>query len=248
MATDPLKQDLNRANQIKTDSQYQKGIRLYDVDLAIAEHMIDTVVPTLEVQEGQIEIPVLYGNPERWKAIQKDGFLRDSQGQLQIPMIMFKRNSIDRTDAITSPVNRSLTYPAVSKYSPKHKYDLFSQMNKVTRPLEQYNITVPDYVTITYEVMVWTDFINHMNTILEAFQYATDTYWGDKQGFKFKTQIDSFDNTTEISDNTQRIVRSNFTMVVHAYLLPESFNNEPTTKKAFTVKRVVWEDEKIIGE
>ena len=35
MATDPLKKDLNRANQVKTDSQYQKGIRLYDVDNAI---------------------------------------------------------------------------------------------------------------------------------------------------------------------------------------------------------------------
>jgi hypothetical protein len=245
MATDPLKSDLNRANQTKIEAQYQKGIRLYDIDFAIAEHMIDTVVPNLQIKDERIKVPVLYGNPERWKAVQTDGYLKDSQEQLQIPLIMFKRNSIDRGDTIPNAMNRSLTYPAISKYSEKHKYDLFSHLTGTTRPVEQYNVTVPDYVTITYEVMVWTDFTEHMNTILEAFQYATDTYWGDKQGFKFKTMIDSFDNTTEVSNTTQRIVRSSFTMVVNAYLLPESFNNEPTTKKAFTVKKVIW-DERII--
>jgi hypothetical protein len=29
-------------------------------------------------------------------------------------------------------------------------------------------------------------------------------------------------------------------MVVNAYLLPEEFDNQPTTNKAFTVKKVIW--------
>jgi hypothetical protein len=115
----------------------------------------------------------------------------------------------------------------------------------INKPLEQYNITIPDYVTVSYEVMVWTDFTEQMNTILEAFQYATDSYWGDKYGYKFNVRIDSFSNTSEVSDTTQRIIRTTFNMVVNAYLLPEEFNNQPTTNRAFTVKRVVW-DEKII--
>ena len=53
-----------------------------------------------------------------------------------------------------------------------------------------------------------------MNKVVEAFQYATDEYWGDKSGFKFRVKIDSFDNTTEISEGSQRIVRTNFTMKV----------------------------------
>jgi len=99
---------------------------------------------------------------------------------------------------------------------------------------------MPDYVSITYEVMIWTDFTEHMNKIVEAFQYATDEYWGDKSGFKFRTRIDSFDNTTEVGEGTQRIVRTSFTMVVNAYLLPEKFDNESTHKKSLSPKKVVW--------
>lgn len=240
MSIDPLKKPINRATQLKTEAQNHKGVKLYDVDLAIAEHMMDVVVPTVEVLGEKVKVPVLYGNPERWKNIKKDGFLRDKNGQIQLPMVVFKRNSIARDDSIANTMNRHLIYPSVTKYSKKHKYDLFSQMTGARRPVEQYNITMPDYVTITYEVMVWTDFTEHMNKILEAFQYATDEYWGDKGGFKFRVKIDSFDNQQEVGDNSQRVVRSTFSMTVNAYLLPEKFDNESTTKKVLTPKKVVW--------
>ena len=244
MAVDPLKNlPINRGEQLKIEAPSQergKGVRLYDVDLAIAEHMIDTVVPSIEVFREKIKVPVMYGNPERWKAIQKHGYLRDKKGQLQIPLIMFKRNSIERNDVMASSMNRHVSYPSVSRYSKKHKYDKFSTMTGTQRPAEVYDVVMPDYVTVSYEVIIWTDFTEHMNKIVEAFQYATDEYWGDKSGFKFKVKIDSFDNTTEIGEGSQRIVRTSFTMLVNAYLLPEQFNNESTHKKSLTPKKVVW--------
>jgi hypothetical protein len=240
MALDPLKRPLNRAEQLKTEPKDQAGIRLYDIDLAVANHMMDTVVPTVEAWDEKIKVPVVYGNPERYKAIRKDGYLRDKTGMIQVPLIMFKRNSIARDDSLPNTMNRNLFYPSVSKYSKKHRYDRFSAMTGTQRPVEQYNITIPDYVTLTYEVMIWTDFTEHMNKVVEAFQYATDEYWGDKDGYKFRTKIDSFDNTTEIGDSEQRIVRTTFTMTVNAYLLPEKFDNEPTTRKSLSPKRVVW--------
>jgi hypothetical protein len=243
MSIDPLKKNLNRVEQLKTEPKNFKGVKLHDVDLAIAEHMIDTVMPTVEVMGEKIKIPVIYGNPERWKAIQKDGYLRDKQGQIQVPLVVFKRNSIARDDAMASSMNRNVFYPVVTKYSKKHKYDRFSQMTSTRRPVEQYNITMPDYVTITYEVNIWTDFTEHMNKVVESFQYATDEYWGDKNGFKFKVRIDSFDNTTEVGEGTQRIVRTTFTMAVNAYLLPEKFDNESTTKKEISPKKIVWAGE-----
>ena len=99
MAVDPLKKPLNRAEQLKTEPKNQfKGVKLYDVDLAIAEHMVDTVVPSLEILGESIKVPVIYGNPERWKAIRRDGFLRDKNGQVQTPIVVFKRNSIESVD------------------------------------------------------------------------------------------------------------------------------------------------------
>jgi hypothetical protein len=202
--------------------------------------MIDTVLPTVEIFEEKQKIPVVYGNPERWKSIQKDGFLRDKKGMLQIPLIMFKRNSIARDDSFANTMNRHISYPSVSRYSKKHKYDKFSAMTGTKRPVELFDVVMPDYVNITYEVIIWTDFTEHMNKIVEAFQYATDEYWGDKDGFKFRVKIDNFDNTTEVSEGSQRIVRTNFTMAVYAYLLPEQFDNQSTHKKSITPKKVVW--------
>jgi len=242
MAIDPLKKlPKNRALQYKKESiEKGKGVKLYDVDLAIAEHMIDTVLPTVEIFEEKQKVPVVYGNPERWKSIQKDGFLRDKKGMLQIPLVMFKRNSIARDDAFANTMNRHISYPSISKYSKKHRYDKFSAMTGTKKPVEFYDVVMPDYVNITYEVIIWTDFTEHMNKIVEAFQYATDEYWGDKEGFKFRVKIDNFDNTTEVSEGTQRIVRTNFTMAVYAYLLPEQFDNETTHKKSLSPKKVVW--------
>ena len=242
MAVDPLKNvNFNRATQIKREgNELGKGVRLYDVDLAIAEHMIDTVVPSVEAFNEKIKVPVMYGNPERWASIRKNGYLRDKNGMLQIPLIMFKRNSIARDDTMPNTMNRHVSYPTVTKFSKKHKYDRFSAMTGTTRPVQQYDIVMPDYVSISYEVMIWTDFTEHMNKIVEAFQYATDEYWGDKSGFKFRVKIDNFDNTTEVGEGTQRIVRTTFTMAVNAYLLPEKFDNEPTHNKSLSPKKVVW--------
>jgi len=242
MAVDPLKNiPLNRGTQLKREgNELGKGVRLYDVDLAIAEHMIDTVVPSIEVFREKVKVPVLYGNPERWTSVQKQGYLKDKNGALQIPLIMFKRNSIERNDTMASSMNRHVSYPSVSMYSKKHRYDKFSAMTGTTKPAAIIDVIMPDYVTVSYEVIIWTDFTEHMNKIVEAFQYATDEYWGDKNGFKFRTKIDSFDNTTEVGEGSQRIVRTTFTMMVNAYLLPEQFNNESTHKKSITPKKVVW--------
>lgn len=240
MATDPIKPKLNRANQLKTDKQFNKGITLYDIDLTINNYMEDVILPTLNVMDQPIKVPVLYGSPERWKSIQKDGYLRDKDGVVQLPLVVYKRTSVDR-DEMQSMMNRHVSYPAISKYSAKHRYDLFSQMIGAHRPLEQYNVTIPDYVTLTYDVIIWTDFIEQMNTIVEAFQYASDDYWGDKDGFKFRTKIDSFNGTVEVAEGDQRLVKTDFSITVNAYLLPEKYNNEPTTNKSLSIKKVIWD-------
>lgn len=118
MAIDPLKNiNKNRATQYKTESiETGRGVKLYDVDMAIAEHMIDTILPTVEIFEEKQKIPVVYGNPERWKSVQKDGYLRDKNGMIQIPLVMFKRNSVARDDTLASTMNRHVSYSAVSRY------------------------------------------------------------------------------------------------------------------------------------
>ena len=106
MAIDPLKNiPINRSTQYKKENiESGKGVRLYNVDLAIMEHIQDTILPTVDVFEEKVKIPVVYGNPERWKAVQKDGYLRDRDGQIQLPLLMFKRNSVARDDTMSNTI------------------------------------------------------------------------------------------------------------------------------------------------
>ena len=240
MANDPLNKAKNRGQQISHSSQEKIGITLYDIDFAMMEYMTDVVIPDVEENGTKVKVPLIYGNPERWKAASKDGFIRDVRGKIQIPLVMYKRNSIARDDSFANTMNRNISYPTLTKYNKKQKYDKFSLVNDIKPNREAFNVSIPDYVTVSYEVMIWTNFTEHMNKIVEQFQYATDEYWGDKKKYKFRVRIDSFDNQTEVGEGTERIVRTSFTMAVNAYLLPAEFNNKPTTLKEYTPKRVSW--------
>jgi hypothetical protein len=130
--------------------------------------------------------------------------------------------------------------PALQQYSSKNRYERFTLQNNIKPVMELYSVKIPDYVTLTYEVMIWTSFTEHMNKIVEAFQYATDRYWGSEEKYKFRVRINSFDNQQEVGQGSERIIRTTFTMQVNAYLLPETFNETPVVKKERSKKRVVF--------
>jgi len=229
----------NRANQIPIEPQYVKGVNLIDIDTTIAEYMSDIIIPTVEENGNSVKVPLIYGNAERWKNARKDGYLRDGRGKIQIPLIMFKRNSIER-DSSVQFFKEALSIPSFQKYSAKNRYEKFSLQVGARPVYELYNVRVPSYVTVTYEVMIWTSFTEHMNKIVEAYQYATDRYWGKDDGYKFRVRVDSFDTQQEVGEGTERIIRTTFTMVVNAYLLPETFNEIPTVEKSFSKKRIIF--------
>ena len=233
------RKETNRANQIPIDKAYQKGVKLIDVDSTISEYMANHIIPDLDENGNNIKVPLIYGNAERWEGARMNGYLRDQRGRLQIPLVMFKRNSVERDESLQH-FREALTMPSVKVYSSKNRYERFSLENGIQPVYEHYNVQIPAYVTIVYEVMIWTSFTEHMNKIVEAFQYATDRYWGKEDGFRFKTRIDSFDTTQEVAEGSERIVRTTFNMSVAAYLLPETFDNKPVVKKEFSKKRVVF--------
>ena len=233
------KKETNRALQRGIKPEFTKGVKLLDIDTTIAEYMVDTIIPDVEENGNAVKVPLLYGNAERWNNARAKGYLRDQRGKIQIPLVMFKRNSIERNDSLAQ--FKDISYlPAYKKYSSTNRYERFSLQSDAGPAFEQYQIKIPDYVTVTYEVMIWTSFTEHMNKIVEAFQYATDRYWGTEDGYKFRTRIDSFDNQQEVGEGSERIIRTSFTMVSNAYLLPETYDEKPIVKKSFSPKKVVW--------
>lgn len=233
------KNETNRANQLSVEPQFIKGINIVDIDTTIFEYMRDTIIPELEENGSVVKVPLIYGNAERWQGARKNGYLRDGRGQVQIPLIMIKRNSIER-DSNLQHFKEELFATTYKKYSAKNKYERFSIQTGLKPLYEIYNVRVPSYVTVSYDVMIWTSFTEHMNKIVEAFQYATDRYWGKEDGYRFRTRMDSFDTQQEVGEGTERIIRTTFTMTVNAYLLPEIYAKKPTVQKSLSKKRIIF--------
>ncbi len=239
MSTNPLRKNLNRAEQIKSNKgDIKQSVTLFDVDYAMMSYLEDTVLPTLDDNGTALKIPVIYGNSERWKGARRDGVYRDNKGRIQLPLMMIRRTSVGKDENMPM-LNRHVSYPTVTKWSKDNRYDRFTLLGKNTTPkYELYNITMPQYVEVSYECMAWTSYTEHLNEVIEQLQFA-GTFWGDKDKFKFRTQVSDFDVVNEVGEGSERINRLQFTIAVKAYLLPEKFDGQATTKKSMSTKRVV---------
>jgi len=239
--------DKNFSKIVKQDESKMLEISLLDVDTIIAKYMEQHLIPEVEANGNKIKIPLLYGNAERWKSAQRDGYIKDKLGKIQLPIIMFKRNSIETNDSMRFLKDRNVTYPTVKKYSQKHAYDRFSLLNPdFKRRFEAYDVRMPNYVTLTYEVIFWTGYTEHNNKIIEQFQYADGSYWGEDDKYKFRVVVGNFDNQQDVGAGSERIIRTTCTLTVNAYLLPKRFDNQPTTQKGFSIRKVIVTNEVVL--
>ena len=239
MSVNPLKETLNRAKQIKsTKGDLKQSITLFDIDYAMMTYLEDTLLPPLDDNGKVLKIPVIYGNSERWVGARRQGVYRDNKGKIQLPLMMIRRTSIAKDETMPM-LNRHVSYSGVTKYSKDNRYDRFTLLGSNVKPkYEIYNITMPEYVELNYECMVWTNFTEHLNSVIEQLNYAS-SYWGDKDHFKFRTSVSDYNVVNEVGDGTERINRVEFTLNVKSYLLPEKFDGENTIKKSMSTKRVV---------
>ena len=231
----------NRALNTRRDQDSNKDftVNLLDIDLTILEY-IDKTIDIKVLDNGEsVKVPIHYASPEKWKAMQQDGVLRDQQGKLQLPVVVFTRSSFAKDASLMTP-NRHLTYPVMKKFDAKNKYDKFSILNNYVAPTHQvFAVTLPDHIDTTYEFTCWCEFIEQMNTVIQKINFACEEYWGDPKRFKFRVYADSYAFTTENSGDKDRMVRSTFTLKVKAYLLEESFESRENTVKRSLTPRVV---------
>jgi hypothetical protein len=234
----------NRALQTswKGDTTKPFSVGIQDIDESVF-YYFENVIKPFVIQNGEkISVPVIYGSSEKWKSFQKDGYYRDVKGTIMAPLIMFKRDSIEKSKNIASkidannPYNYSVTQTG---YSARNAYNHFDLLNGRKPEQQFYAVVVPDYVTVTYSFVVFTYYVEQLNKIVEAIQYTSDAYWGNPERFKFKAMIDSFGFQTEISDNNDRVVRSTFTVKMDGYIIPNTIQKNNTAISKFTNKTKV---------
>ena len=220
-----------------TVKPYTVGIQ--DIDEAVFYYFENIIKPTVIQNEETIPVPVLYGSPEKWKSFQRDGFLRDLKGDLMAPLIIFKRNSMEknRTLANKMDANNPNNYGIFQKaYDSRNAYDSFNVLNNRKPEKQYYAVVAPDYVTVTYSFIVFTYYVEQLNKIVEAINYASDAYWGNPERFKFQARINSFGFQTELNETAERVVRSTFDVTLNGYIIPDNIQKGTNAINKFNNK------------
>lgn len=236
----------------KNDTTKDISIGLEDIDNAILYYFNNVIKPTVIQNGNRIAVPVIYGSPERWKSVQNDGFYRDKDGKLMVPIIMFKRESFEKNRSLGNKIdgNKSQLYQVVgTKFNQRNIYDRFDILNNRI-PSQQYYISVvPDYINVNYSCIVFTDFIEQNNKLIEAIEFASDSYWGDPSRFKFRANIDTFTTTTQLEQGTDRAAKTSFNIKLFGYIIPDTINKDMAvaSSKFYTKSQVVFELETIDG-
>ena len=228
----------NRAKDLSFKGNKIKDISigLEDMDQAIQYYFDNVIKPTVIQNGNRIEVPVIFGDAEKWKSVQNDGFYRDKDGKGMAPLIMFRRTNIEKNRTLGNKIdgNKAHLFNVFeTKYNQKNFYDNFGVLTN-RQPSKQYYVSVvPDYVTVTYECILFTNFIEQNNKLIEAIEFASDSYWGDFNRWHFRTKIDSFAMSNTVEQGADRAIKTNFSMTLSGYLVADTVNKEMANTDLF---------------
>jgi len=242
----------NRHLEIRRDKDTFEGttINLQDIDEAVGYYLNEDLGLSVESNGKTIKVPVLYGSGERWKTVQADGYYRDKNGRIQTPLIMFKRTSIEKRRELGNKLDGNkpnLHIVEQNRYSAKNAYDPFNIVNDIKQPIrEVYQVPVPDYLFVNYEAIIWTDFMSQNNKLVEAIEYVSDAYWGNKERYLFQTNVDSITNINELQVGEDRLVRASFNFKLAGYIIPDTFKRSTQSQpKQLTTSEIVITSETV---
>jgi len=215
----------DRGNQVRRDDKVKDlHVNLYDVDSVIKYYFDNVIQPTVMEGEEQVNVPVVYGSPEKWKSVQKSGVLRDKKGKIQLPAIVYKRTSVEKNKSLGNKVDTTNPlYNSFQKsYTKRNRYDNFEVLNNRKPQTQFHNVVVPDYVKLTYNCIIFTEYLEQLNKVVEDINYAGGQYWGQDESFKFLSEINSFDIESVSPQGEDRISKASFTITMNGFVIPDN--------------------------
>jgi hypothetical protein len=236
--------EFNRSTKIssKKDTSKQFSIGIQDLDEALFYYFNNVIKPFVYQNGERRTVPVIYGSPERWKSYQRDGYYRDKGGAVMLPIIVIKRDTItkDRSTYNKLDSNMPNLYGTFEKgFNSKNMYSNFNLLNN-RKPVKQFQtIAVPDFVTLQYSCIIQTYYMEQLNKVIEAVEYASDSYWGNPERFKFKANIDSFTTATELTTGQDRLVKGTFNINLRGYIIPNVIQKDLNSIKKYNTKAKV---------
>jgi hypothetical protein len=225
-----------KENSLRNSKSRDFSISIQDHDEAVKYYFENTIKPTVVQNSEILSVPIIYGSPERWKSVQESGFYRDASGKIMVPLIMYQRTTLEKNRNLGNKIdgNKVINYQIFEqKFNNRNRYDRFDLLSNRQPSKEYFMSVIPDYVTLTYSCIIFTDYIEQINPIIEAINFASDSYWGDFSRFKFRAKIDNFTTTTEISTSDGRAVRTSFNITLNGYIIPDIINKQIASDKLY---------------
>ena len=242
---------LNKAKQIRRDKDNVKNVSvgIYDVDSAFKNFLEKDVRPTVEDDGRFFPVPVMYASPEKWASAQRDGFMKDENGMILTPVIVFKRDNLSINTELSKlkvAQNEDAHQAFERKYSKTNRYDQFSILTGENPKREFMSVERPDYVDLQYEVIVWCDYMEQVNKVVEQIVFFQGRSFGERYKFVIKGDSYSFETIAEMGQD--RITKATISLVAKAYIVPEFVGlNNNTKRKISKGKAVFTEDPGLSG-
>ena len=237
---------LNRATQIRRDDDVIRTPRrtLYDIDFAMKWFIDNEIQPQITHHDELIAVQTIFANGEKWENVRKLGYLRDEKGMLQSPLIVLKRTAVTERDQLSKlDINRRISGQSKiyrQKYNSRNRYSdslLPSAMRDQNESEELYIVNIPRYVSITYDLLLWTDFTTQMNDLVEQFMQYKGMHWGNETN-SYQTMFQDFSFETINTVGEDRLVRATTSLSVKGTLIGEHEFRKSTLQKAYSIKRV----------
>jgi len=238
---------VNRAEQIRRDTDIVKTptVTIYDCDNAILSYLQDVVKPKLIENSQTIDVPILFASGEKWVQIQKRGFMRDEKGKLMTPLISIRRSSVTERDTLKSlAVNQNPSGMGLvhyNKFTKTNMYDKFSVIQGIKPTRELFISPIPEYVDISYELMLWTQYTEQMNSLVEQLVPLSGFAWGTTWKFISFLQDVSFETINSTGED--RLIRATIPLTTKGILLAESELRKSNIEKQFAVKKITFSNE-----
>ena len=242
---------ITRDSQMRRDNDTVKvpKIGLYDIDFAIYSHIRDKWQPNIIDNDVSIQVPIIFATGEKWAQIRANGYIRDQHNMLQTPLIAIKRGDISQDDRLS--MHPGQVWGGNSTLMPKHRlipyktngmqYDQVSGQYLSKESVEFYLVDVPEYVRISYDLILWTTLQEHMNVLVQGIIPMSNHMWGDF--YKFRTTIQSITPDNINAPGDDRIVKTTINLQVDGYLRNEYEYKQSKIQKAYSIKRVKFMEE-----
>lgn len=246
-------QGIERAQETRRDDDTIKtpSCTIYDIDNAVLTYITDVIRPEIIENETVIPVPVMYANGEKWSQIRANGFMYDAEDRLMTPVIALKRNSITERDTMKkldvnwNPETRDdyarNTLLFENKYTKANRYDRFSVLQNSRPTRELYVSSIPEYVDVSYDLLIWAEYTEQLNSIVEQIMPTGGFAWGTT--WKFITNIQDYSFETISTPGEDRVVRATLPLTTKGTLLMPYELKRSSLQKRYAVKRITFDGE-----